>query len=112
MCKEIFKTTPDDPRITEMDPVTKGWMFQNWLEDKNELYELSKHNAYISGSFVNPEAVSKLIDDSSTISSDEEEFEEATQMVLSGNIPELGILKKEENTNQRKRKRKLKLKNK
>ena len=61
LCKEIFKCTPDDPRITDMDQVQKIWMFENWLADQEDLAELAKNHAYLLASFSNPEAVKELV---------------------------------------------------
>lgn len=100
---------PDDPRITDMDPMHKMWMFLNWQEDIADEYELSKHNAYISGSFVNPEAVDKLISGEGVHVSTDEEFEETSRMVEKNDLSEFGIFSNniEEEKPARKRKRKL-----
>lgn len=63
-----------------MDPVMKIYMFHQWLEDINEQVELFKHHGYLIGSFTNPEAVQKLMGDSS-ISSTDEEFDQAWEIV-------------------------------
>jgi len=68
----------------DMDPVQKVWMYQNWIADQKDKAELAKNQAYLIGSFWNPEAVKSLVDDSGTISSSEEEFDESTRMVLEG----------------------------
>lgn len=67
-----------------MDPVQKIWMYQNWIADQKDNAELAKNQAYLIGSFWNPEAVKSLVDDSGTIASSEEEFDESTRMVLEG----------------------------
>lgn len=64
-----------------MDPVLKVWMFQNWLEDQKDKSELTKNHAYLIGSFWNPEAVKKLMEDGSTFHSTEEEFDESSELV-------------------------------
>lgn len=63
-----------------MDPVMKIYMFHQWLEDVNEQVELFKHHGYLIGSFTNPEAVQKLMGNS-TISSTDEEFDQTWEMV-------------------------------
>lgn len=86
LCKEIYKTTPDDKRITEMDPVQKIWMFQNWLADQNDNAELAKNHAYLIGSFTNPEAVKQLMGDNNVFESTDEDFEESTKMVRDASL--------------------------
>jgi len=86
LCKEIFKCLPDDPRITEMDPVHKIWMFENWLADHQDLAELAKNHAYLLASFSNPEAVKELIGTGNKHMSDDAEFEESTRMVREMNL--------------------------
>lgn len=58
-------------------------MFYNWLEDQKDNSELAKNHAYIIGSFINPEAVKKLIEDNA-YKSDDQDFEESMDMVKSG----------------------------
>jgi imidazolonepropionase-like amidohydrolase len=60
-----------------MDPIKKLWMFYNWVEDQKEKIEITKNHAYLIGSFINPEAVKKLMGEGNTIQSSEEEFEES-----------------------------------
>jgi hypothetical protein len=81
LCKEIYKTTPDDPRITEMDPVQKTWMFNNWIADQNDSVELAKNHAYLLASFSNPEAVEKIVGGGNSHMSTDDEFEETSKMV-------------------------------
>ena len=89
MCKEIYHTTPDDPRITEMDPVQKLWMYENWLGDQNDDAELAKNHAYLLASFWNPEAVKQLMGDGNTHESTEEELEESSKFVREYNLKAL-----------------------
>lgn len=91
---------PDDPFINEMDPVQKIWMFYNWFADQKDIVEVAKNQAYLIGSFHNPEAVKKLLDqeNNSHISSDEE-FDETSRMVLEGNVPLPDELKLKNNFN-------------
>jgi hypothetical protein len=81
LCSEIFKTTPDDPRITDMDPVRKIWMYENWLGDQNDDAELAKNHAYLLASFWNPEAVKQIMGDGNAYASTDEEFEESSKLV-------------------------------
>jgi len=101
LCKEIFKTTPDDPRIVDMDPIQKIWMYENWLADQNENAELAKNHAYLLASFWNPEAVKQLIGEGNVHASTDEEFEESTRMVKEINEQ----LEQQKNAKQVKRKR-------
>lgn len=84
---------PDDPFISEMDPVQKIWMFQNWVEDRNEKIESDKNNAYLLASFSHPEKVKKLLEGDTFISTDEE-FEESTKLVREINLKNLSKKKK------------------
>lgn len=92
----MFKTEPNDDRITQMDPVQKIWMFNNWIADQNENAELGKNIAYLIGSFTNPEAVKKLLGEGSQEhQSTDAEFDESTEMLgktiidIDGNIKEI-----------------------
>jgi len=83
----MWQTTPDNEKITDMDPVQRVWMFNNWIADRNEQAELAKNHAYLLASFWNPEAVNKIMNqDTSAIVATEEEYEEATRMVKESNI--------------------------
>lgn len=64
-----------------MDPITRMWMFNNWLEDTNDNVELFKHHGYLIGSFFNPEAVKSLTGAGNSYSTSDEEFEETSKMV-------------------------------
>ncbi len=84
-----------------MDPIMKLWMFENWLANQNEDIEIVKNHAYLVGSFINPEAVKKLLGESGQVhSSTDEEFEASTRMVMDEAEAEKKV--------KRKRKRKLK----
>jgi hypothetical protein len=82
----VFKTTPDDPRITDMDPVQKVWMYENWLGDQNDDAELAKNHAYLVASFWNPEAVKQILGDGNQHMSTDDEFEESSRMVREMNM--------------------------
>lgn len=101
MCSNIFHTTPDDPKITEMDPVQKMWMFENWLADQSDDAELAKNQALLVGSFINPEAVKQMVGDGNVHISTDEEFEESSRMVREASLK----LLQEKQKPQRKRKR-------
>lgn len=71
----------DDPRIVDMDPVHKTWMFNNWIADQNDKAELAKNHAYLLASFSNPEAVKEILGEGNVHESDETEYEESLKMV-------------------------------
>lgn len=88
-----------------MDPIQRLWLFQNWLADQKEKAELAKNQAYLIGSFSNPEAVKSMFDGETHISS-EEEFEESSRMVLeSRNLSQLLQEASSQNQEVKKRKR-------
>jgi hypothetical protein len=73
---------PDDPFITQMDPVQKMWMFYSWLEDKNENNESYKNHAYLIGGFSNPAMLQKIIDsDNNRVAVSDQDFEESMRIV-------------------------------
>ncbi len=80
MCKE-YKKLPDDPFITDMDPVQKIWMYENWRADQNDDAELAKNHAYLLASFSHPDAVKQLMGEGNVHESTDEEFEESSRMV-------------------------------
>lgn len=92
----------DDPRITEMDPVRKLWMYENWVADQIDKAELAKNHAYLLASFSNPEAVKQILGDGNTRDSTEEEFDETSRMIREANLKALGV---ENNAAPNKRKR-------
>ena len=78
----MFSCEMDDPRITEMDPIRKMWMFYQWLGDQNDDAELAKNHGYLIGSFINPQAVQKLIGESGVShKSTDAEFDRTTEMM-------------------------------
>lgn len=81
MCN-LIGCLPDDQSIENMDPYVKMWCFYNWIEDQNDKVEMAKNHAYIVGSFINPEAVRKILDDNNNYSTSDEEFEASSRMVI------------------------------
>ncbi len=78
----MFKCEVDDPKIEEMEPMRKMWMFYNWLTDQKDKAEFAKNQAYLIGSFINPEAVQKLLGESGTThKSTEAEFAKTVEMM-------------------------------
>lgn len=75
----------DDPKIVNMDPVRKLWMYEQWLGDQRDNVELAKNHAYLLGSFFNPEAVRDMMDSVIHESSDED-MEESMRMVVENDI--------------------------
>jgi len=94
---------PDDPKIVDMDPVQKMWIYYNWNQDNIDRVELAKNHAYLLGSFHNPEAVKKLMDSSGTHVSTDEDFEASMAIVLNA--------KENSNSNKKKRRKRRKLRN-
>jgi len=80
----------DDPRIIDMDPVRKIWMFEQWVGDHRDDAELAKNHAYLLGSFSNPEAVQQMMNDNVHESSDED-LEESMKMVMDTDVRKLDI---------------------
>lgn len=80
-----LKNTIDigDPEITEMDPVRKMWLYEQWLGDHRDDAELAKNHAYLLGSFFNAEAVQQMLNDNVHESTDED-MEESMRMVTEG----------------------------
>ena len=104
LCRDIYHTTPDDPRITDMDPVQKLWMYENWLADQNEQAELAKNHAYLLASFWNPEAVQSILG-GNVYDTTEEEFEESTRIVREQSLKMQKELESQQKRKRRRRKR-------
>lgn len=100
----MFQTTPDDPRITDMDDTMKAYMFVHWMEDHKDEYEVAKYNSIITGSFINPEAAEKMASGEGVHVSSEEDVEESMKMVL-----EAGA-KLSSNQNSKRKRKKIRLK--
>lgn len=65
-----------------MNPVMLAWMQQSWAEDYQDQWKLLENSSYLSASFMNPEGVRKAMNqDSDTVSSTDEEFEETSRMI-------------------------------
>ena len=81
-------------------------MFHNWVEDYSDEYKLLENQGYLFGSFINPEAVKKMLGVSGdTHSSTDEEVDE-----LMKEITEINKQKREETQqpiSKKKRKRKI-----
>lgn len=103
MCNFFGGVTPDDPKIENLNPAVKSWMFYNWIEDQNDDVELVKNHAYLLASFDHPEAVKKLTGESGQqFTSTDEEFEQSTKLITQD------INSAEEQKGKKRRKRKLK----
>jgi hypothetical protein len=103
----MYKRLPDDPFITEMDPVQKRWLFNNWIASQNEQAELAKNHAYLVASFWNPEAVQQIMGDGNVHQSTDEEFEESSKMVREQSL-QLLEAQQASNTTVRRRRRHVK----
>lgn len=82
----------DDPKIKNMDPVLRQWMYSNWQEDQRDKAEILKNHGYLIASFINPQEVKRLLDNDNKHISNEEEFEESLDIIRTGDIeisPEL-----------------------
>lgn len=100
-----MKNTVDisDPELTEMDPVHKAWMFENWVADQLDQVELAKNHAYLLASFSHPEAVKQILGEGNVHESTEEEFEESSRMVREASLKALGLNKINNSVRKRKR---------
>ena len=99
-----MKNTIDisDPEITEMDLVRKMWLYSQWLGDHRDDAELAKNHAYLLASFSNPEAVKELVGLGNKHVSDDQEFEESSNMVREMNMKlDLDNLKSKPNRRKR-----------
>lgn len=80
----------DDPRITEMDPVQKIWLYENYIADQADQAELAKSHAYLLASFSHPESVKKILGTGGDIrSSTDEEFDELSELIRKNNQKDL-----------------------
>ena len=110
---ELVKITgklPDDPFYEEMNPVMKLWMFHNWVQDQVDKNDFAKSFSIFLGSFFNPEAAQKMLEDDK-ISSSEEAFEESTRWITEG-IPYRNNNNNQPDKKERKRAKKRRLRNK
>ncbi len=95
---------PDDPLITEMDPVQKIWMFYSWIEDRKEHAENYKNHAYLIGGFSNPQMLQKIIgNEQNAINVSEEDFEQSLEIVKQSRKN----MEKEASLKRRKRRKKI-----
>jgi len=75
----MYGCEPTDPRIANMDDVTRTWMYFSWLESQSEENLKLRKVGCLIGSFWNPQAAKEIlgVDDGSKISTTEDEFEAA-----------------------------------
>lgn len=94
----------------------RAWMFHNWIEDYGDEYKLLENQGYLIGSFINPEAVRKILgasnNDGETYGSTDEEFEKLTKQLREQNRKKAEEEKQQNDPNysskkQRRRKRKI-----
>lgn len=88
-----------------MDPVQKMWMFHHWIGDQQDQADLAKNQAYLIGSFWNPEAVKQLMGND-VIQTTDEELEESSMMVKN-KVNVYGITENKSKEPIRKRKRRI-----
>lgn len=67
-----------------MNPILRLWMFHSWCQDQADKNEFAKSFSIFLGSFFNPEAAKKMVEDNNNISSTEEDFEESIRWVKEG----------------------------
>ena len=81
----------------------KAWMFYSWAEDYNDEFRLLENQGYLIGSFINPEAVKRVMgkDGEKHVSSDAE-FEETLRGIREDAIKDQ---KKQESQKQSRRRR-------
>lgn len=101
---KMWNCSQDDPRITDMDPVQKMWMYEMWVSDQIDKAELAKNHAYLLASFSNPEAVKQILGEGNVHESTEDELNETSQMIRDINLKSLS----KEKIGRRRRKHKLK----
>lgn len=81
-----------------MDPVMRAWMFHQWLEDFGDEHKMLENQGYLIGSFINPEAVSRMLGKNAQVhTSSDTEFDETTKKIFEAN--------RKEEKHRRKRKR-------
>jgi hypothetical protein len=93
-----------------MDPIMKAWMFHNWVEDYADEYKLLENQGYLVGSFINPEAVKKMLGVGiDQRSSTEEEADDLIRRIAESNKQnrEEAARKEKGGTGKKKRKRKI-----
>lgn len=72
----------NDPKIVDLDPVQKMWMYENWVADQLEQAELAKNHAYLLASFYNPEGVKQALGIGANVNkTSDEEFEETSKFI-------------------------------
>jgi hypothetical protein len=95
---------PDDPEFEEIDPVMRAWMFFSYLQDREDEREMLENQAYLIGSFTNPELVRKMLGDGAqSVSTSDEDFEKTLEMIRKS-----GDIQPDKDIPKRKRKRKIK----
>lgn len=53
---KTFQKLADDPWFDSLDFFQQIYMYEQWMEDKNESHELNENYAVLTGSFSNPDA--------------------------------------------------------
>lgn len=95
---------PDDPEMENIDPMLGAYMFNHWVEDQVNENSVLDNQAYLIGSFINPELVKKMLGvGAETFESTDDEFEQLSKELLKNN-------QENNNKNLKRRKRKLKFK--
>lgn len=66
-----FKKLPDDEFIIDMNPITKLWLYESWLYDKERKISEDRDLGIFIGSFSNPEAAKKMYEGDTIVADDE-----------------------------------------
>lgn len=79
----MFGRLPDDPWFEEIDPIIESWMYNSYVEDIREKMEYAREHGLLIGSFIDYDAVKKIIavDNPDHMMTDEE-FEQTTTELL------------------------------
>lgn len=69
LCK-LFGKTPSQIEEMNIDHVERAFLHYAWAEEQREKAELLRNNSILAGSFYNPEAARKMLDDNKMSSTD------------------------------------------
>ena len=79
---ETYQKLPDDPFFEEMDPLLKLYMYESWIAKQELEMERTRHASILTGSFSNPEAARKMVEEEPDHASTDEEFEKSFEMAM------------------------------
>lgn len=79
---ETYGKLPGDDWLNDLDPLTKLYLYEGWLNKQKEKHEYDRMLSIFAGSFTNPEMAQKLIkDESPDFSSTDKDFEKSLEIV-------------------------------